>query len=209
MGVAPTMSKMPKGSIERDRKEPVIENISRLIDRYPSRSAAARAWGINLNTLSSYFKNKEAPPIPRRSQLLKIASVEGVTIDWLLHENTNFTKNNTNEGDISIIEAQSMPSKQTADQSPVYNGDRKLLALFEFLSEEEKLRIAEILARKGVETALLLLDEDMLRIAHAHPTVKKTAVLLTDLPDAKVREILAEVEGSERAQLESLTRNAG
>ncbi|MFH2504006.1 hypothetical protein ABK730_18990 [Klebsiella indica] len=203
------MSKVPKGSIERGRKEPVIENISRLIDRYPSRSAAARAWGFNLNTLNSYFKNKEVPPIPRRSQLLKIASVEGVTIDWLLHENTDFTKNNTNKGGAGINEAQSMPSTQEGNEAPIYNGDRKLLALFEFLSEEEKLKIAEILARKGVETALLLLDEDMLKIAHAHPTVKKTAVLLSALPDARVREILAEVERSEHAQLERLTRNTG
>lgn len=203
------MTDLQKGSIQKDRKEPVIENIARLIDRYPSRSAAARAWGVNVNTLNSYFKNRETSPTPRRSQLLKIAEVEGVTIDWLLHENTNNTNNNNNTM-LPAPETSAMVKPYTQEtDSQEAEADRKLSALLAFLSSSEKNRLVEMLARKGVETALLILDEDMVKIAQARPTVKKAALMLNDLPDARVREILAEIEGTERAQVDTLNKKAG
>lgn len=45
------MRKAPQGSFPADGKEPIIERIFRLVERYPSRNAAARAWGINEGTL--------------------------------------------------------------------------------------------------------------------------------------------------------------
>ncbi|MBQ0955117.1 hypothetical protein [Serratia symbiotica] len=44
------MIKEPKGVFYEAGKEPVIERVFRLIERYPSRSAAARAWGIRRTT---------------------------------------------------------------------------------------------------------------------------------------------------------------
>lgn len=64
-------------------KEPVIERIGMLTKRYPSRSAAARAWGININTLNSYFKGGQTQPAPRESILIRISESEGVSLEWL------------------------------------------------------------------------------------------------------------------------------
>ncbi|WP_061770231.1 hypothetical protein [Serratia symbiotica] len=78
------MKKEPKGVFYEAGKEPVIERVFRLIERYPSRSAAARAWGININTLKNYYRRQEEiQPTPRPSQLKKIADVEDVSLEWL------------------------------------------------------------------------------------------------------------------------------
>ncbi|EPT8033287.1 helix-turn-helix domain containing protein [Shigella flexneri] len=69
-------------------KEPIVERMAYLIRRYPSRSAAARACGININTLQSYFKKGNTPE-PRESILVRIAESEGVSLEWLKTGNGN------------------------------------------------------------------------------------------------------------------------
>lgn len=133
------MRKEPCSALLAQGKEPVIERIAQLIRRYPSRSAAARAWGINVNTLNSYFKNQSIPPVPRENILQRIADNEGVTLEWLQEGNMKTP--------ISPI-------------SPVINGDSdNLNEMLSFLTPEERHRLAEMLARKGVETILQLLFE--------------------------------------------------
>ncbi|MGU9776161.1 hypothetical protein ACV3J7_07135 [Salmonella enterica] len=202
----------PKGSFPCKKKEPILERIFQLIEeRYPSRSAAARAWGININTLKGYYHKQEtqnAPPVPRRGQLLKIAEAEGVSVEWLLTGTEKETKDQKKQ---PMQPNQLETANKKAEIAPVEqnDADRKLSALLSFLSNDEKTRLVEMLARKGVEAALLILDEDMVKIAHAKPVVKKAALMLNDLPDARVREILAEIEGTERAQVDTLNKKAG
>lgn len=202
------MNEQPKGSFLQEGKEPVIERIFQLVDRYPSKSAAARAWNMNINTLLTYYKRHDTHPTPRRPLLLKIAEVENVSVEWLLHgssgsDNSIRNERTTNEPNPNKL------YEPTNDESDNKETTRKLSVLLDFLSESEKRRLIEILARKGVETALLILDEDMVKIAQARPTVKKAALMLNDLPDARVREILAEIEGTERAQVDTLAKKAG
>lgn len=126
------MKKEPIGTFHEKGKAPTIERIAQLIKGYPSRSAAARAWGININTLNSYFKNVENPPAPRDSVLQRIAINEGVTIEWLLGK---------------------------SDESPISPRNDQLCEVLSFLTHEERERLAVILARKGVESILELIFE--------------------------------------------------
>lgn len=131
------MRKKRQDSFANDAEESVIERIAQLVKRHPSRSAAARAWGININTLNSYFKNDMPAPMPREHQLSKIAESEGVSLRWLT----------TGEGE----PPKSQKTREHRD---------KLSEILDFLTEDERLRLATTLARKGVEAILRLLDED-------------------------------------------------
>ncbi|EOS95580.1 hypothetical protein LU631_04750 [Erwinia tracheiphila] len=58
----------------------------------------------------------------------------------------------------------------------VNNIDLKLPALFGTLSSDEKQALFEVLARKGIETALYLLDEDNVKLLKMDPVVKEKIV---------------------------------
>jgi hypothetical protein len=132
-------------------KEPVVERIAQLARRYPSRSAAARAWGININTLKSYYRKDGPPPEPRENQLMRIAESEGVSLEWLRD---------------GVGKTPGKSPKTTAD------GDR-LSEMLEFLTAEERLELTTVLARKGVEVILYLLDEDNIRLMQLDAVVKE------------------------------------
>ncbi|EJK1075288.1 hypothetical protein NKN81_003867 [Salmonella enterica] len=132
------MRKERQGSFADNAKEPVIDRITQLIRRYPSRSAAARAWGINVNTLNSYYKNDVPAPTPRENLLAKIAESEGVSLEWLA---------------TGVGESPKTPTCRD-----------KLSEILDFLTVGERQQLATILARKGVETILYLLDEDNINL---------------------------------------------
>ena len=131
-------------------KEPVIERITELVRKYPSRSAAARAWGININTLKSYYRKDVAPPVPRENLLARIAEREGISLEWLI------------SGD---------------EKSPITTGvimeQDRLTELLAFLTEEERRQLTSVIARKGVEVVLYLLDEDNIRLMQLDAVVKE------------------------------------
>lgn len=157
-------------------KEPIIERMAYLIRRYPSRSAAARAWGININTLQSYFKSGTKPE-PRESVLVRIAENEGVSLEWLKTGNGESPK---------IQEIQ-----QEAGQRD------QLTEMLAFLTQEEREALTSLLARKGVETVLRLLDKETQDLMQLEGRKRLVALMLVDMPDERVREILGEIEGSE------------
>jgi hypothetical protein len=78
------MDKERKCSFGDNVKEPIIERIFSLVERYPSRNEAAKAWGININTLQNYYKRRDIAPTPRKQLLEVIANHEGVSLDWLV-----------------------------------------------------------------------------------------------------------------------------
>lgn len=129
------------GSFAPDSKEPVINRIFKLVDRYRSRNEAAKAWGININTLQNYYKRKDLSPVPRKTLLEKIAQCEGVSLEWL----------QTGEG-----KEPEMNIKRTQDGlvPPHSDLDDKILSLIRFLSDSEKEALFQVLARKGIETLL-------------------------------------------------------
>lgn len=131
------MQKVRPGSFGVEGKEPVIERISQLVRKHPSRSAAARAWGVNINTLNSYFKNLPDTPMPRVNLLQRIADSEGVTLQWLMYGETE------------------IPESPIIGDFPA-SSDR-LVELLSFLTNEERQQLTTMLARKGVETSIQLL----------------------------------------------------
>lgn len=138
------------GALGLTRKERVIERIFKLAERYPSRNAAARAWKMNENTLKNYYRRQENQPIPREPQLRKIAEAEGVSLKWLL------------TGDDE-------PNKDTKDtpagsQLFLDVNDDQLLNMLSFLTTQERQQLTELLARKGVETILCLLNDINLQL---------------------------------------------
>ncbi|MMI36218.1 hypothetical protein EFI05_04020 [Salmonella enterica] len=154
-------------------KEPIAKRIDLLIRRYPSRSAAARAWGINNNTLKSYFRKKGDIPEPRDNVLMNIAEHEGVDFNWL----------KTGNGKSPNI------PKSTA------NGESdQLTEMLSFLTGEERAALTNMLARKGVETVLRLLDKETQELLQLEGRKRLAALMLVDMPDERVREILEEIE---------------
>ncbi|EOM1496854.1 hypothetical protein ACR6KY_003669 [Escherichia coli] len=156
-------------------KEPVAKRIDLLIRRYPSRSAAARAWGINNNTLKSYFRKTGDTPEPRENVLLRIAEHEGVDLDWL----------KTGKGELPKI-----PKSTTSSKSD------QLTEMLSFLTNEEREALTNMLARKGVETVLRLLDKETQELLQLDGRKRLAALMLVDMPDEQVREILEEIEAS-------------
>ena len=159
-------------------KEPIVERMAYLIRRYPSRSAAARAWGININTLQSYFKKGNTPE-PRESILVRIAESEGVSLEWLKTGNGNPPKT----------------QKTQKTQSDLSQGDQ-LTEMLSFLTSEEREALTNMLARKGVETVLRLLDKETQELLQLEGRKRLAALMLVDMPDEQVREILEEIEAS-------------
>lgn len=139
------MSKEPKGVFQEKVKEPVIERVFMMIDRYPSRSAAARAWGINVNTLKNYYRRQDIQPTPRPSLLKKIAEHEGVSLEWLT----------TGEGE--------RPQSDTKEplETPKSHIDSSdgLYALLSLLTEQERMSLYQAFVRKGVDAMLQLVLE--------------------------------------------------
>ena len=172
------MAKKPQRAFDERRKEPVIQRIFQLIEkRYSSRSEAANAWGMNINTLSNYYKRADQEPMPRSQQLKKIAEHEKVSLEWLL----------TGEGD----------GPEEPERTNMSNTDLKLMSMLTFLTDEEKRKLIEVLGRKGVETALYLLDEDNIALMRLDKVVKEKVLWKFTVSDEGEVNAL-EQEGRER-----------
>nr|WP_318382490.1 hypothetical protein [uncultured Enterobacter sp.] len=203
------MNTNSKGSFVGEGKESICQRVFQLIDRYPSRSAAARAWKININTLKNYFRPENIDRVPRRSQLLKIAEVEGVSFEWLLTGKVKETKEPNRKTEVLIKREHNDCAVQKVEgtiDTQVHSLDAQLAALLSFLNNEEKALLVETLARKGIEVILTILDEDLMKLAKAKSNVKKAALMFIDLPDAKIKEILAANERTELAQIDTLNK---
>ncbi|NGF03483.1 hypothetical protein G5642_15160 [Citrobacter freundii] len=146
-------------------KEPVIERIFKLVERYPSRNAAARAWKINENTLKNYYRRQENQPLPREHQLMKIAKGEGVSIEWLL----------TGKG-IGPDDTEKTPKAPLNSHLSPNGDDDQLINMLSFLTAQERKQLTEVLARKGVETILCLLNETNLKLMRLDMTDKIKAL---------------------------------
>ncbi|EEP6114059.1 hypothetical protein HBC34_001433 [Salmonella enterica] len=172
-----------RGSFDDKQKEPVIDRIASLVNRYPSRRQAAQAWGINYNTLQNYFKRADKEPIPRKAVLEKIANKERVTVDWLL------------TGMSSIVDKKE-PINTWNERSLSNSNALRLLDMLDFLGEDKINALIKLLTLKGVEQLTGLLDEDNLSLMQLTGEKREAALMLMQLDLIRVREILSELRAS-------------
>ncbi|EGX5147238.1 hypothetical protein RNH31_004741 [Salmonella enterica] len=170
------MKKEPSGSFPGQEKEPIIERIFKLVERYPSRSEAARKWGINESTLKNYYKRRDTAPTPRINQLRKIAESEDVSLEWL-------------QFGVGEEPKETFQKRQQSNPLSASDIDNKILTFLSFLDDSEKQRLIDVLGRKGAEHCLILLDGDITEL-HALEGVRRSLALsLKNIPDERVREI--------------------
>ncbi|EIF5381839.1 hypothetical protein IC336_001683 [Salmonella enterica] len=170
------MKKEPSGSFPGQEKEPIIERIFKLVERYPSRSEAARKWGINESTLKNYYKRRDIAPTPRINQLRKIAESEDVSLEWL-------------QFGVGEEPKETFQKRQQSNPLSASDIDNKILTFLSFLDDSEKQRLIDVLGRKGAEHCLILLDGDITEL-HALEGVRRLLALsLKNIPDERVREI--------------------
>lgn len=154
------MDKERKCSFGDGLKEPIIERVFSLVERYPSRNEAAKAWGININTLQNYYKRRDLAPVPRTKLLEVIANHEGVSLEWLVdgigEPPVNTKKEHKKEHAISEFN----------------DPDARLATLFSILSDEEKQSLFEIVVRKGVDTVLRLRDDRNIKLLQCNDVDK-------------------------------------
>ncbi|MFV0261355.1 MAG: hypothetical protein ACK5JN_02800 [Kluyvera sp.] len=143
------MGKEPEGVFLGAGKEPVIDRIFTLVERYPSRNAAARAWGVNVNTIKNYYRRQEDQPTPRPALLKKIAEHEGVSLEWLM--------NGEGEAPHSIPDKNTSPPIKTPIGVNVEPDG--LYALLSILTDKERQSLYQAMVRKGVDTMLELIEE--------------------------------------------------
>ncbi|MDK1845475.1 MULTISPECIES: hypothetical protein [unclassified Klebsiella] len=162
------MDKERKCSFGDNVKEPIIERIFSLVERYPSRNEAAKAWGININTLQNYYKRRDIAPTPRKQLLEVIANHEGVSLDWL----------------VKGIGEPPVNTKKEHDKEHTHSGlsdpDARLATLFSILSDEEKQSLFEIVVRKGVDTVLRLRDDRNIKLLQCNDVEKKRLLVWLD-----------------------------
>ncbi|ECR0504864.1 bacteriophage CI repressor [Salmonella enterica] len=170
------MKKEPSGSFPGQEKEPIIERIFKLVERYPSRSEAARKWGINESTLKNYYKRRDIAPTPRINQLRKIAESEDVSLEWL-------------QFGVGEEPKETFQKRQQSNPLSASDIDNKILTFLSFLDDREKQRLIDVLGRKGAEHCLILLDGDITEL-HALEGVRRSLALsLKNIPDERIREI--------------------
>ncbi|EBK1728396.1 hypothetical protein AH934_07980 [Salmonella enterica subsp. enterica serovar Virchow] len=192
-GKKPSIGKTPERSFAEPGKEPVIERIFKLVTRYPSRSEAARAWGLNVNTMQNYYKRRhqQPAPLPRAQQLKKIAECEGVSMEWLL----------TGDGvepEITKPKKRSLVHRERNKRLSNHDGKgvQTILGAWEALSEKEQELLTKILLRKGGEFLTILLDNHIQELHELDGVRRSLALSLKSLPDEKVREIYEEFEAA-------------
>jgi hypothetical protein len=174
------MTKKPLGTFLDDRKEPVISRVFQLVDRYSSRSEAARAWGMNINTLQNYYKRKDINPVPRKAQLLKIAKQENVSLEWLL----------TGEGDNLLQEQEKNKKNNTYHQTDDSEG--LWLEIYRSLTRDKREKLLHQVKMEGINS--LFKDsrqtQEPVIPAQIPRTTLKTVELFLSLSEEDQREIL-------------------
>ncbi|EHD3653141.1 hypothetical protein OYQ71_003814 [Salmonella enterica] len=185
-GKKPLPRKTPERSFLEQGKEPVIERVFKLVARYPSRSEAARAWGLNVNTMQNYYKRRhqQPAPLPRKQRLKKIAECEDVSMEWLL----------TGEGaepETTKKEKRSLVQR-TQGQRPLNHsnkGVQTILGAWGVLSEKEQELLTKLLLRKGGEFLTILLDNHIQELHSLEGIRRLLALELKNMPEERVREI--------------------
>ncbi|MEN3257893.1 hypothetical protein AAH678_03535 [Sodalis endosymbiont of Spalangia cameroni] len=122
----------------------------------------AKRWGVKKSDINNYLYRGS---VPRLAKIKAIADVEGVDLEWLLLKKCPSFKENTDMNDKERDEKIRQPNAIDVHAS--------LLRALESLSEEEQIALAHLFSRKGVEIALLLLDEQNRTLIQLPETLKE------------------------------------
>ncbi|MGD3028288.1 hypothetical protein ACP813_30720, partial [Escherichia coli] len=81
------------------------------------------------------------------------------------------------------------------------SGDKgdQLTQMLSFLTKDEREQLTNLLARKGVETVLTLLDKENQDLLQLEGRKRLAALMIVDMPDDSVREILEKTETSRQS----------
>ncbi|HAF2129839.1 TPA: hypothetical protein G9F27_004087 [Salmonella enterica] len=190
-GKKPLSGKAPERSFPEQGKEPVIERIFKLVTRYPSRSEAARAWGLNVNTMQNYYKRRhqQPAPLPREQQLKKIAECEDISMEWLL-TGVGVEPEITKTKKRSLVQSEKGKRLSSHDKK----GIQTILGAWEALNEKEQELLTKLLLRKGGEFLTILLDNHIQELYELDGVRRLLALELKNIPEEKVREIYEEYE---------------
>lgn len=153
-----------KGSFESNQKEPFCERLNLLL-KGRSLYRAAKDWDINFSTLKNYYARPESSP--RIEVVRKIASIEGVTIGWLLgqspDENDAMLERWIDDAVIAV-EPKKDKHKESHNTLVHVSYETTLVSILSILNEHEIKSLFELIARKGVDTVLKLKDERNLQL---------------------------------------------
>lgn len=169
-----------KVSLEGNAKETFADRLMHLVGNGSVR-AAAKKWGLSYSTLNNYLTRGT---IPALNVAQSIARIEGVSLEWL-----------ATGGDNKAAIVIQQPVTNAIHVAPAHLAG--LFDMMDILSEEEANKVLRVFKKKGMDTLLDLTDEINLELISLPLQVKKIAVLLKSWPPEKLREISADLEGSE------------
>ncbi|AIJ09290.1 helix-turn-helix domain-containing protein [Edwardsiella anguillarum] len=149
-----------------------------------SKSAVAKAWGLPFSTLNNYFEKDAIPSLQVASQ---IAEAEGVSIDWLA-----FGKS----GDSVPAPERQTCTPLTISQDVVL---QRLIAILSALDVDDAEALSKLLALNGARYLSRLLNAENQSLLRLEGRKRIAALMLEDMPDERVREILAEIENDKQA----------
>lgn len=121
----------------------ISARLAYLSSQYITSTHAAKAWGISNEKLKGLCDGSLEID---SDLLLKIAEIEGISWEWL----------KLGVGETPPYKSKASPKKKEVISTDV---DRNITSLLSTFSESEKEALFKMLARKGIETLLYLLDD--------------------------------------------------
>jgi hypothetical protein len=166
-------------SLPGDSKESISDRLRELIGNRSVR-AAAKDWGLSFSTLNNYLTRGTEPSL---SVALQIATVEGVTIEWICGLNVD-------------------PYRDHSDSESLHDENKKLIMnIINALDAKDIERLSKTLALNGAKYLTKVLEPENQELISLEGRKRVAALLLDDLPDERVREILEEIESSKLSNI--------
>ncbi|EJH1128947.1 XRE family transcriptional regulator [Escherichia coli] len=164
-------------SFPSGRKESIAERLKRLIGSRSVR-AAARDWGLSFSTLNNYLSRGTEPSL---SVALQIASIEGVSVEWLC----GFS-------DASQVNRREI--KENQDESK-----KIIMTIISALDEKDLEQLSKNLVLNGAKYLARLLEPENQDLIRLEGRKRIAALQLEGMSDERVREILEETERSRKS----------
>lgn len=177
-----------KLSFDEVRKEKFIARLKLLIGNRSIR-AAAKAWGLSFSTLNNYITRGTEPSF---IAMQAIASIEGISLDWLAFgENDSNSNQNPSKKDSAIInkESSSLPVDDKDFLRSAWS------SAFEFMGKTEAESLLKIIINGGARGLIKLAE-------HEAGLDEMFALLTPDLKERAIELIGAHVEAKKGASEE-------
>ncbi|EBX7467610.1 hypothetical protein DS565_15775 [Salmonella enterica subsp. enterica serovar Bareilly] len=177
-----------KLSFDEARKENFIARLKQLIGNRSIR-AAAKAWGLSFSTLNNYITRGTEPSF---IAMQAIASVEGISLDWLA-----FGKNDSNKNQPPSKQEMAITNKES-NTPPVDDKDflrSSWTSAFEFMGKTEAESLLKIIINGGARGLIKLAE-------HEAGLDEVYALLTPDLKERAIELISAHIEAKKGASEE-------